>query len=247
MIDTRTLTPAPLADLGAPPGEVRQLGDDLLHVRRHLDLVAVGGEARRLLFDDVDLVGERPRVVRPHLRAEAVLERSDDAPAVRVVLGVRRGDDQEVERQPHQVAADLDVALLHDVEEPHLDALGEVGQLVEDEDAAVRPREQPVVDRQLVGEVAPLGDLDRVHLADEVGDRDVGRGELLAVAALPRQPLDGRPVAQLRDERAPGLADRLERVVVDLAAGERRHGLVEERHERARESGSWPGRARRAG
>ena len=201
--------PAPLADLGAPAGEVRQLGDDLLHVRRHLDLVAVRSEARGLLVHDADLVGERPRVVRAHLRAEAVLERGDDAPAVRVVLGIRRGDDEEVERQAHQVASDLDVSLLHDVEEPHLDALGEIRQLVQDEDAAVRPREQAVVDRQLVGEVPALGDLDRIHLADQVGDRDVGRGELLPVPALPGQPLDGGAVAQLGDERAPGLADGL--------------------------------------
>ena len=34
----------------------------------------------------------------------------------------------------------------------------------------------------LVGEVAALGDLDRVDLADQVGDRDVRRRELLAVA-----------------------------------------------------------------
>jgi hypothetical protein len=35
------------------------------------------------------------------------------------------------------VAADLDVALLQHVEQRHLDALGEVGQLVDREDAAV--------------------------------------------------------------------------------------------------------------
>ena len=52
-----------------------------------------------------------------------------------------------------------------------------VGELVQDEDAAVRSREHSVVDRQLVGEVSALGDLDRIHLADQVGDRDVGRGE----------------------------------------------------------------------
>ncbi len=38
------------------------------------------------------------------------------------------------------------------------------------------------MDRLLVGQVAALGDLDRVDLADQIGHRDVGRGELLAVA-----------------------------------------------------------------
>ena len=63
---------------------------------------------------------------------------------------------------------------------PDLDALGEVGQLVDREDAAVGPRHEAVVERELVGEVSALGDLDRVDLADQVGDRGVGRGELLA-------------------------------------------------------------------
>ena len=56
---------------------------------------------------------------------------------------------------------------------------------------------EAVVDRQLVGEVAALGDLDRVDLADQVGDRRVGRGQLLAEAALAVHPLDRRVVATL--------------------------------------------------
>ena len=143
-----------------------------------------------LLLHDLDLGLGALRVVGADLGAVAVLERRDDAAAVRVVLRVGGGDDQHVERQADAVAADLDVALFHDVEQADLDALGEVGQLVDAEDAAVVARDQAVVDRQLVREVAALGDLDRVDLADEVGDRDVGRGELLAVAALAVHPLD---------------------------------------------------------
>jgi hypothetical protein len=44
---------------------------------------------------------------------------------------------QHVEREPQDVAPDLDVALLHHVEHRHLDPLGEVGQLVDGHDAAV--------------------------------------------------------------------------------------------------------------
>ena len=147
------------------------------------------------MIDDLELGLER--VVRADLRAEAVLERRDDAPAVRVVLGVGRRDEQHVEREADLVAADLHVALFEHVEQADLDALGEVGQLVDREDAAVGARHEAVVDRELVGEVAALGDLDRVDLADEVGDRGVGCRELLAEAAVAVHPLDRRVVAAL--------------------------------------------------
>ena len=107
-----------------------------------------------------------------------------------------------VERQADLVAADLHVALLEHVEQADLDALGEVGQLVDGEDAAVGAGHEAVVQRELVGEVAALGHLDRVDLADEVGDRRVGRGQLLAVAVVAVHPLDRRVVAVLGDEVA---------------------------------------------
>ena len=153
---------------------------------------------RGLLLDDRHLELGVERVVRADLRAEPVLERRDDAAAVRVVLGVRRRDEHEVEREADLVAADLHVALLEHVEQTDLDPLGEVGQLVDREDPAVGARHEPVVDGELVGEVAALGDLDRVDLADEVGDRRVGRGELLAEAALAVHPLDRAPRRRAR-------------------------------------------------
>ena len=90
-----------LADLGRAPGEVGQLGEQLLHEAGHGDrrLAVAAVEALLLLADDRELVVERPRVVRPDLRPEAVLERRDDPAAARVVLGVRAGDDEQVERQ----------------------------------------------------------------------------------------------------------------------------------------------------
>ena len=139
-----------------------------------IDRLAVAAdEPLLLLADDRELVVEGPRVVRPDLRAEAVLERGDDPAARRVVLGVGAGDHEQVERQADGEAADLDVALLEDVEQADLDPLGEVGQLVDREDPAVRARDQAVVEGQLVAQVAALGDPDRVDLADQVGDRDV--------------------------------------------------------------------------
>ena len=166
-------------------------GDHLPQVPGHL------GDQVGLLVDERDLVGQLQRVVRAHLGAEPVLQRGDDPAAVGVVLGVGRGDEQHVERQPQGVAAHLDVALLHHVEHRHLDALGEVGQLVDGHDAAVGARDEAVVDGLGVAERAALGDLDRVDVADQVGHGGVGGGELLGVALAAVPPRDRQVVAEL--------------------------------------------------
>ena len=166
--------------------------------RQHLEQVrGDGGDEVGLLADDRDLLLDRLRVVGADLRAEAVLQRRDDAAAVGVVLGVGGGDDEHVEVEAQHVAADLDVALLHDVQQRHLDALGEIGQLVDGDDSAVTARDEPVVDRLGVAERAALGDLDRVDVADQVGHRRVGRGELLDVPLGAMPPRDREVVAQL--------------------------------------------------
>jgi hypothetical protein len=89
------------------------------------------------------------------------------------------------------------------------------------------------VDRELVGEIPALGDLDRVDLADEVGDRRVGRGELLAETSFAMHPLDRRVFTALGQQEPGVLRHRRVRVVVDLAAGDRRCPLVEQADERA--------------
>ena len=166
--------------------------------------------------------------MRADLRAEPVLERRDDATAVRVVLGVRRGQQHDVDGKPDLVTPDLHVALLEHVQQTHLDPLCEVGKLVDREDAAVGARDEPVVDGELVGEVAALGHLDGIDLADQVGDRGVGRGELLTEAPIAVDPLDRCLVAALGHEQPRVLRDRVVRVVVDLAAGDDRHPFVEQ-------------------
>src|SRR4029434_4277919 len=87
--------------------------------------------------------------------ADAVLQRRDDLAARGVVLRVRGEHHGHVDGQAHRVAFDLDVAFLEDVEEADLDAPGQIGQLVEGEDAAVRARQQAVVHGQLAGQVVP--------------------------------------------------------------------------------------------
>ncbi|MFN8093447.1 MAG: hypothetical protein U0599_14735 [Vicinamibacteria bacterium] len=96
----------------------------------------------------------------------------------------------------------------------------------------MRARQQAVVHRQLAREVeAAARGPDRVDVADDVGDRHVGRRELLDVALVATQPRDGRRLALLGDEIAAALAQGRLGVVVDLAPGHDRDRLVEERRE----------------
>ena len=86
---------------------------------------------------------------------------------------------------------------------------------------------------QLVGEVPALGYLDRVDLTDEVRDRDVRRRELLAVSLVAVHPCHLDLVAAGGHQVAAALADRCVGVVVDLAARDDGHLLVEQADERA--------------
>ena len=175
-----------------------------------------------LLVDDGELGLGVLGVVGPDLGAEPVLEGRDDASPVRVVLGVGRGHEDHVEGQPDREAPDLDVALLEDVQQAHLDPLGEVGELVDGEDPPVRPGHQAVVEGQLVGQVAALGDLDGVDLADEVRDRGVGGGELLGEAQVPVDPRQRGGVTLLGHEVAGVARHREVGVVSDLGPGHHR-------------------------
>ena len=206
----------PLVDVGARPGQVGQRGDDLGHVVGHRDANALGLERHRLRQRDRHLGVDLERVVGADLRPEAVLQRGDDPTAVRVVLRVGRREEDQVEREADLVAAHLDVALLQHVEETDLDALGEVGQLVDGEDAAVRARDEAVVEGELVGQVAALGHLDRVDLTDQVGDGRVRGGELLAVATGPVDPLDRGVLTVLGHLLPPVARHRCVGIVVDL-------------------------------
>ena len=200
----------------------REAREDLEEVRGNL------GDEVGFLADDGDLLVDRLGVVRADLGAEAVLQRRDDAAAVRVVLGVGGGDDEHVEVEAQHVAPDLDVALLHDVEERDLDALGQVGQLVDRDDAAVAARHEPVVDRLGVAERAALGHLDRIDVADQVGDRRVGGGELLGVPLAAVAPHDGQVVAQLAGTADGCRRDGMERMLAEFRPLDDRRPFVQQ-------------------
>ncbi len=171
------------------------------------------------------------------LGAEPVLERCDDPAAVGVVLGVRRRDQEQVQRQPQDVAANLDVALLQHVEQGDLDAFGEVGQLVDAEDAPVGARDQAVVDGLRVAEGTALRDLHRVDIADQVADARVRRGEFLAEPFRPVLPGDRCVVAELGEQQPASGTHRRVGMVVDLAAGDHRRPLVQQADQGADQTG----------
>src|SRR5690348_1151833 len=172
--------------------------------------------------------------MRKDLAANAVLERGDDFAARGVILGVCREAELHVEGEPHRIAFDLDVALLHHVEQSDLYLTGQIGELVQREETAVGPRQHAIVDRELVGkQVSTARRLDWIEVTDQVRDRDVRRGELLDVSIISTNPRDRRVVAGLSQEIARELRDWRERVVVDLAPRDDRNLFVEECRERA--------------
>ena len=79
----------------------------------------------------------------------------------------------------------------------------------------------------------PSATLMGVDVADQVRDGDVGGRQLLGIAIVSVDPLDGRLVTPLGDQRARFGGDRGEGVVVHLAARHLRQPLVEQRHHRA--------------
>ena len=110
----------------------------------------------------------------------------------------------------------MHVAFFEHVEQTDLDALGQVGQLIDRENAAIGARHQPVMQHQFVGQITALCNPDRINLADEIGDRRVGRRQLLAVAVAAVHPSDRGAIALGDNQLTRVAGDRSERIVVDL-------------------------------
>ena len=191
----------PLADAGAlvdPLVLAGGEGDAFHHLAQelgHHQLVAVALAPGFLCSDGHAFIDGR-RIMSANFRADAVFQRSDDLAAGRVVLGIGGEHQSDIQRQADRIALNLHVAFLHDVEQPDLDLAGEIGQLVDGEDAAISARQQPVVDRQFVRELVPAArSLDGIDIADQVGDGHIRRGQLFHVAVLGREVDDGCLVA----------------------------------------------------
>ena len=152
--------------------------------------------------------------------ADAILERSHDLAARRVVLGVGAEYQRNIQRQANRKAFDLHIAFLHDVEQPYLDFSGEVGQFVDGKDAAVGAGQQAVVNHQLVSEfVAAARRFDGIDVSDQIGDGYVRRGKLFHIALVALHPGNRSAVAFAGQQILAAPAERRVRVVADLASG----------------------------
>ena len=243
LMGRRCETPRALVDLLVFAGDEGDLLDDLADVVGDDDVLdgLVGGVVAArgpgFLLGDADGFVEGLGVVGADLAADAVFEGRDDFAAGGVVLGVGGEDDGDVELEADGVALNLDVAFLHDVEEGDLNFAGEVGDFVDGEDAAVGAGKQAVVHGELGAElVAGAGGLDGVDVADEVGDGDVGGGELFDVALAGGHPGDGGVVAEGGDEVAGEFGEGRVGVVAELGAGDVGAVGVEERGEGAEDA-----------
>ena len=219
---------AALIDLVAATSELTERSHHALQIgrNRHRD---VAHRCRPgFLAHDCHLGLGVERVMSADLATETILQGGDDAAPVGVVLRVRGSDQQHVQRKPNLVAADLHVAFFQDVEQPDLNALGKVGNLVDGENAAIGAWHQAVVQRQLVAEVTALRHLDGVDLTDQVGDGRVGSGELLSEAVIAMHPRHMGGVTEFGHQVAGVPADGMVRVVVDLAARDDGHPLIEQ-------------------
>src|SRR5215831_9959728 len=153
-------------------------------------------------------------------RTNAVLQGCDDFASSSVVFGVRGKNDNDIERQPDRVALNLNVPLLHDVEQPDLNFSGEIRQFVDGEDAAVRTREQAVVDAQLAADRMPsFCGFDRIDIPDDVGNGYVRCSEFFDIAFLASPILNRCSVALFLNEFATSPAYRSERIVINLTTG----------------------------
>src|SRR5688500_16276168 len=190
-----------------------------------------------LLLRDRHSELDRLRIVRHDLASNTVLQRSDDLATRGVILGIGREAEQHVERQAHRITFDLDVAFLHDVEEADLNFPGEVGKLIQREDAAVRARKHSVVNRELVGEhVSTTCGSNGIDVADDVGDRYVGCRQLLDESAVAIDPGDRGRFAAFVENVSGVLRDWRERIVVHFAAGDDWNHVVEKRRKGAEDA-----------
>src|SRR5208282_5183823 len=174
-------------------------------------------------------------IVGADFRADAVLQRSDNFSARRVIFRVRGEDQEHIQRQAQRIALNLDVAFLHDVEEAHLDFSGKVGQFVDGKDSAVGARQQSIVNGELIGKVAAsTSGADGVNVAENVRDGHVGRGQFFHVTLVTRQPGNGSVFALRSHLFAAGAANGPQRVIVNFAAGNHGDFRVEQLNQAAK-------------
>ncbi len=212
--------------------------DEVFEEVGHAHSLLLGGGDAGFLFGNSAPDFDGGRIMSGYLAFDAVFERSDDAAAVGVVFGIGSEHEHDVYGEAEFEAADLHVAFLEDVEECHLDAGLEVGQFVDDEEAAVCAWDEAEVDDALIGiREAEVGGFDGVYVAHEVCDADIWGGEFFDVSLVAVEPFDGSFVAAFGDEVAGVAADGSEWVVVEFAAGHYGDVFIEEVDQQTSQTG----------
>src|SRR5437867_4856956 len=169
------------------------------------------------------------RIVRHDLSADSIFKRRNDLAARGVVFGIGRKDQHYIERQTHRVAFNLNIAFLHDVEEPNLNLACQVRQLIYGKEPPVSARQEAVMNGQFIAEqVATFRGFDWIHVADNVGDRHIGGREFFYESRVALYPGDRcRVLMQLNRLTAVG-ADRMKRIVVNLGPGDDRYFRIKQ-------------------
>src|SRR6185437_10420776 len=125
------------------------------------------------------------------LAFDTVLQRGDDRAAVGIVFGVGGKHEQHIQRHAQFETPDLDIAFFQDIEKRHLYPRLQIGDLVDDEDAAVAFWDDTEMDHLFIGEGEPqIGSLDWIDVSDEVGYADVRRRQLFSIPLAAMQPAD---------------------------------------------------------
>ena len=99
-----------------------------------------------------------------NFRTNSVFQWCNDASAVGIIFRVGTGDNVYIQRQANLIAANLYITLFHDIEQTYLNALCQVRQFIDTEDAAICARNHAIVDGQFIREIAALGNTHRVYL-----------------------------------------------------------------------------------
>ncbi len=190
---------------------------------------------------DVDALRNRKRIVRSNLASDSIFQRRDDLAARRIVFRVRRKDQHHIKRKADRIALDLDIPFLHDVEKTYLNLAGKIGQFIHNEQAPVCARQQAIVNRQFARDVlAGSRRLDRIDVADHVGDGHIRRRQLLDIASLAIEPRKRSFISERRYLLAASLTQRSQRMIAYLASGYIRHLGIEKTGQHASQTASLP-------
>src|ERR1035437_3562435 len=125
-------------------------GYGILNKPGNIDFDLIVFETPPFGFHDGYFFSDSLRIMRSHLGSEAVFQRGDNASPVGIVLRIGTGDHEDIQGQPDPVAPDLNITLLHQVEEADLNPFGQVRKLVNGKDTAVGPGYEAVMNGKFI-------------------------------------------------------------------------------------------------